>query len=110
MPPSEPIEKRPARKDLLERVLQSSLPKPERAAAALELSGEIQATGLKLSQAELQKVNRLFLTLEQKGELEILKGLAPLVGVNKPDRRTVSEIFLKFAPLGDNYESIQKTQ
>ncbi len=110
LPPSEPIEKRPARKDLLERVLQSSLPKPERAAAALELSGEIQATGLKLSQAELQKVNPLFLTLEQKGELEILKGLAPLVGVNKPDRRTVSEIFLKFAPLGDNYESIQKKQ
>ena len=100
----------PNRNNLLAQVLQDSAPKPDRTVAALQLSAEIQRTGVGLKPAELQKVNELFMKLEQERELELRKGLASLVGVNKPDARTVGEIFLKFAPPSGIYESIQKKQ
>jgi HEAT repeat protein len=100
----------PNRDQLLAQVLQESAPKPDRSVAALQLSGEIQRTGVGLKPAELQKVNALFIKLEQQLELELRETLASLVGVNKPDARTVGEIFLKFAPPSGIYESIQKKQ
>ena len=100
----------PNRDNLMGQVIQESLPKSDRSIAAMQLSAEIQRTGVGLKPAELQKVNALFMKLEQERELELRKGLASLVGVNKPDARTVGDIFLKFAPPSGIYESIQKKQ
>lgn len=96
--------------DLAGRVLQESLPAPERIKAAQKLAGLIQKSGVDAPAEQAQKIDELFLKLGQGGDKQLREGIAALVGVNKPDASTVADIFKKFAPLAEIYESIQKTE